>query len=54
MLQVTAVIASNQKDGSIEINMLGDNEAGKLDVSQCTKGAFASDYRKSRKTKEPI
>ena len=45
MLQVTAVVASNQKDGSVEINMLEDNEDNKVDVSEWTKSPFATEYR---------
>ena len=45
MLQVTAVIVSNQKDGSIEINMLEDNKANELDVSTWINQPLSSNYR---------
>lgn len=45
MLQVTAVIASTKKDGSLSINMLEDNKDNKLDVSDWNKAPLASDYR---------
>ena len=45
MLQVTATIVSTQKNASIDINLLEENEDRKIDVSNWSKEPLASDYR---------